>query len=179
MRPTHFSGGVSESAISPRLGVALNIPHLNWTFRAFYGHYYQAPPLITASGPLLQFANNNNLGFIKLNGERDEEHQFGVTIPFRGWTLDVDNFRTNVTNFFDHNNIGESNLFFPVTIERAVIRGWEATLRSPRIAERHERGQPPRRTRQQRHLRRIPLEQPSRTLCRTSLPLPLLRSNGE
>ncbi|MDQ1389777.1 MAG: hypothetical protein QOF56_3231 [Acidobacteriaceae bacterium] len=136
MRPTHFSGGVSESAISPRFGIALNVPRLNWTFRAFYGHYYQAPPLITASGPLLQFANNNNLGFIKLNGERDEEHQFGVTIPFLGWTLDIDDFRTNVTNFFDHNNIGESNLFFPITIERAVIRGWEATLRSPRIAHR-------------------------------------------
>jgi len=136
MRPTHFSGGVSESAISPRFGAALNIPRLSWTFRAFYGHYYQAPPLITASGPLLQLANTNNLGFIKLNGERDEEHQFGVTIPFRGWTFDVDNFRTNVVNFFDHNNIGESNLFFPVTIAHAVIRGWEATLRSPRIAHR-------------------------------------------
>src|ERR1019366_9194202 len=39
MRPTHFSGGVSESAISPRFGIALNVPRLNWTFRAFYGHY--------------------------------------------------------------------------------------------------------------------------------------------
>jgi len=136
MRPTHFSGGVSESAISPRFGAALNIPHLNWTFRAFYGHYYQAPPLITASGPLVQFANSNNLGFIPLHGERDEEHQFGVTIPFRGWVLDADNFRTNVANFFDHNNIGESNLFFPITIAQAVIRGWELTLRSPRIAHR-------------------------------------------
>ena len=136
MRPTHFSGGVSETAISPRFGIALNVPRLGWTFRAFYGHYYQAPPLITASGPLLQFANTNNLGFIKLNGERDEEHQFGVTIPFRGWILDADNFRTNITNFFDHNNIGESNLFFPITIGQAVIRGWEVTLRSPRIAHR-------------------------------------------
>jgi TonB-dependent receptor-like protein/carboxypeptidase family protein len=136
MRPTYFSGGVSESAISPRFGAALNIPHLDWSLRAFYGHYYQAPPLITASGPLVQFANANNLGFIPLHGERDEEHQFGVTIPFRGWVFDADNFRTNVVNFFDHNNIGESNLFFPITIAKAVIRGWEATLRSPRIAHR-------------------------------------------
>jgi hypothetical protein len=136
MRPTHFSGGVSQNSISPRFGAALNIPHLNWTFRAFYGHYYQAPPLITASGPLIQFANANNLAFTPLNGERDEEHQFGVTIPFRGWVLDADNFRTNIANFFDHNNIGESNLFFPVTIANAVVRGWEATLRSPRIAHR-------------------------------------------
>jgi hypothetical protein len=136
MRPTHFSGGVTEGAISPRFGIALNVPHLNWTFRAFYGHYYQAPPLITASGPLLAFAQANSLGFIALHGERDEEHQFGVTIPFHGWILDADNFRTNVSNFFDHNNIGESNLFFPITIAQAVIRGWELTLRSPRIAHR-------------------------------------------
>ena len=136
MRPTHFSGGVSENAISPRFGIALNVPHLNWTFRAFYGHYYQAPPLTTASGPLIAFANVNNLGFIPLHGERDEEHQFGVTIPFDGWIFDADTFRTNVVNFFDHNNIGESNLFFPITIAQAVIRGWEATLRSPRIAHR-------------------------------------------
>jgi outer membrane cobalamin receptor len=138
LRPTRFSGGVTESSISPRFGAALSVPRLKWTFRAFYGHYYQAPPLVTASGPLLELANANSLGFIPLHGERDEEHQFGVTIPFRGWTLDADNFRTNVVNFFDHNNIGESNLFFPITIGQAVIRGWEATLRSPRIAHRSQ-----------------------------------------
>jgi hypothetical protein len=136
MRPTRFSGGVTETAISPRFGAALTVPHLKWTFHAFYGHYYQAPPLITASGPLLQFADANSLGFIPLHGERDEEHQFGVTIPFRGWVLDADTFRTNVVNFFDHDTIGESNLFFPLTIGQAVIRGWEVTLRSPRIAHR-------------------------------------------
>ncbi len=136
LRPTHFSGSVTENSISPRFGVALAVPRLNWTFRAFYGHYYQAPPLITASGPLVQLCQQDNCGFIPLHGERDEEHQFGVTIPYRGWTLDADNFRTNVRNFFDHNNIGESNLFFPITIGQAVIRGWELTLRSPRIAHR-------------------------------------------
>jgi len=136
LRPTYFSGGVGENFISPRFGVALNVPRLNWTFRASYGHYYQAPPLITASGPLLQFANNNNLGFIPLHGERDEEEEFGVNIPWRGWVLDADMFRTNASNFFDHNNIGESNLFFPLTIQRAIVRGWELTLRSPQIAHR-------------------------------------------
>ena len=135
MRPTHFSGGVTESAISPRFGAALNIPRLNWTFRAFYGHYYQAPPLITVSGPLLQFCSANNCGFVALHGERDEEHQFGVSIPYRGWTLDADNFKTNARNFFDHSCIG-SGACFPITITQAVIRGWELTLHSPRIAHR-------------------------------------------
>jgi outer membrane receptor protein involved in Fe transport len=50
-----------------------------------------------------------------------------VNIPWRGWILDADMFRTNASNFFDHNNIGESNLFFPLTIQRALIRGWELT----------------------------------------------------
>jgi hypothetical protein len=135
-RPTHFSGGVSENSISPRFGAALNIPKLNWTLRGFYGHYYQAPPLITASGPLLQFAQSNNTTFVPLHGERDEEYQFGIAIPYHGWVIDTDTFRTRVNNFFDHNNIGESNLFFPVTIQAALIRGWELTLRSPRIAHR-------------------------------------------
>jgi TonB dependent receptor/Carboxypeptidase regulatory-like domain/TonB-dependent Receptor Plug Domain len=135
MRPTRFSGEISESTISPRFGATLTIPKIRWTFRAFYGHYYQAPPLLTVSGPaLINFAQGQGLGFVSLHGEFDEEHQFGVAIPFRGWVLDADNFRTNARNFFDHNNIGDSSIFFPITVSRAVIRGWELTLRSPRFA---------------------------------------------
>lgn len=135
MRPTHFSGGISESAISPRFGAALNIPRLNWTVRAFYGHYYQAPPLLTVGGPLEQFCVTNVCGFLSLPGERDEEHQFGITIPYRGWVIDADTFKTRAHNFFDHGCIG-SGLCIPLTIDRATVRGWELTLRSPRIAHR-------------------------------------------
>ena len=138
MRPTHFASnnGFTENAISPRFGAALTIPRLNWTFRGFYGHYYQAPPLVTASGSLIDLCNQNDCGFTTLRGERDEEFQFGVAVPYHGWTLDADSFRTRVDNFFDHEVIGESNLFFPLTIEKALIRGWELTLRSPRLAHR-------------------------------------------
>jgi len=135
MRPTHFSGAQAESAISPRFGATLTVPRLHWTFRAFYGHYFQAPPLLTVGGPLEQFCNANNCGFLPLYGERDEEHQFGVTMPYRGWTLDIDNFQTNARNFFDHSCIG-SGLCLPITISGAKVRGWELTLRSPRIAHR-------------------------------------------
>ena len=136
IRQTHFSGGVVENVSSPRAGVSLRIPKLNWVFRAFYGHFYQAPPLLTVSGPLFEAANNQNLSFIPLHGERDEEHQFGVTIPFHGWTLDASNFLTRAVNFFDHNNFNNSDLFFPITIQGARINGWELTLRSPRIGHR-------------------------------------------
>jgi len=147
MRPTRFSEGnfgatatatpLDETAISPRFGATFTVPKLHWTFRAFYGHYYQAPPLETVSGPaLINFTQAQGLAYISLPGERDEEHQFGVIIPFRGWVIDADNFRTNVNNFLDHNNIGDSSIFFPLTVSQAVIRGWELTLRSPLIAHR-------------------------------------------
>jgi len=136
VRQTHFSGGVVENATSPRVGASVRIPKLKWVFRGFYGHFYQAPPLITASGPLLQFVRAQTLDFVPLHGERDEEHQFGVTIPFRGWTIDADNFLTRASNFFDHNNLNNSDVFFPISIQGARINGWELTLRSPRIRNR-------------------------------------------
>jgi outer membrane receptor for ferrienterochelin and colicin len=133
VRQSHFSAGIVENAASPRFGVSVLVPHLNWVFHAFYGHYYQAPPLLTASGPLLELVTSQSFGFLPLHGERDEEHQFGVTIPLHGWVLDVDNFQTRAKNFFDHNNVGDSNIFFPLTIQEALVRGWELTLRSPQL----------------------------------------------
>jgi hypothetical protein len=134
VRQTHFSGGVVENATSPRIGASVRVPKLNWVFRGFYGDFYQAPPLATLSGPLVQFITDvQQLGFIPLHGERDEEHQFGVTIPFKGWTIDADTFKTRATNFFDHNNFENSNFFLPVTIQGALIQGWELTIRSPRL----------------------------------------------
>jgi outer membrane cobalamin receptor len=138
VRQTHYSGQVVENATSPRVGGSLRVPKLNWVFRAFYGHFYQAPPLLTISGPLIGAANNQDLNFIPLHGERDEEHQYGVTIPLWGWTIDADTFLTRAKNFFDHNNFNNSNLFFPITIQGARINGWELTLRSPQI---YKRGQ--------------------------------------
>jgi hypothetical protein len=108
-------------------------PRINWVFHAFYGHFYQPPPLLTAKGPLLDLANNQDLTFAPLHGERDEEYQFGVTIPFRGWSLDADHFQTKAQNWLDHSNIGESNLFWPITWQAALIQTWELTLRSPRL----------------------------------------------
>ncbi len=133
VRYTHFSGTLAEDSTDPRFGASLRIPYLNWVVRAFYGKYYQAPPLLTASGPLLDFVTSQSLGFIPLHGERDEESQIGLTIPFRGWALDADAFQTRAKNFFDHNNVGNSDIFFPLTIDGARIRGAEVTLRSPRI----------------------------------------------
>jgi outer membrane receptor protein involved in Fe transport len=138
VRLTHFSGAISENAASPRLGGTVRIPRLNWSLRAFWGEYYQAPPLSTVVGPVLDYAVSQGLGFIPLRGERDQEHQFGLTIPLRGWSVDLNNYHQRASNYFDHNALGNSNIFFPLTIDDARLYGWELTVRSPRIARRGE-----------------------------------------
>jgi len=140
LRESHFDTpgagtepGVVENATDPRFGIALRVPRLNWVFHGFYGHFYQAPPLLTATGPLLDLATSQVLTFAPLKGERDEEYQFGVSIPFHGWVFEEDTFQTRAQNWLDHNNIGESNIFWPITWTAALIQGWETTLRSPRL----------------------------------------------
>ena len=149
VRQTHFSSAtVSENETSPRAGVALKIPKLNWVFRGFYGQFYQAPPLITIGGPgpLQALVNtpmdqSNPQLFVPLHGERDTERQFGVTIPYKGWAADIDTFRTRSYNFLDHGNVNyvlndqvfSTNIYLPLTTQDALVRGWELTVRSPRL----------------------------------------------
>jgi outer membrane receptor protein involved in Fe transport len=132
IRVTRFSGLITETAGSPRLGIAIQVPKLQWVLRAAYSRYYQAPPLDTVSTDVLT-AVSPELGFLPLHGERDEQHDFGITIPYRGWVFDFDQFRTGAHNFFDHDALGNSNLFIPLTIEGVRIVGYEATVRSPKL----------------------------------------------
>jgi hypothetical protein len=133
IRLTHFAGGVNENAADPRLGAAIQIPKLNWVLRAAYSYFYQPPPLDTVSGPLLQFVSSQGFEFLPLKGERDIQQEYGITIPFRGWTLSETYFHTGAQNFFDHDALGNSNIFLPLTIQAARIKGWETVLRSPTL----------------------------------------------
>ena len=148
VRLTHFQGPsvnspatqamrvqVVDNAADPRIGVALRIPRLGWVARAFYGRYYQAPPLLTVSGPIIDQCGAD-CSFLPLHGERDEQREFGLAIPIKGWTFDISNFRTGARNFFDHDALGNSNIFFPLTLEHARIRGWEVSASSPRLVRR-------------------------------------------
>jgi outer membrane receptor protein involved in Fe transport len=132
LRFTHYGGPASENAADPRIGAAVQIPRLRWVLRAFYGRYYQAPPLNTVTSSAL----SSDQFFLPIHGERDEQREFGLTVPFARWTLDVSNFRTAARNFFDHDPLGNSNVFFPLTLEHARIRGWETVLNSPTMAGR-------------------------------------------
>ncbi len=136
LRYTRFRAGLRESAISPRIGASIHVPGMNAVLRASYGHYYQEPPLSTVSGPLLELALDQGFGFLPLHGERDRQIEIGIGVPLAGWTVDAAAFRTNARNFFDHDALGNSNIFFPLTIDRVFIRGFETTVQSPPLAGR-------------------------------------------
>ncbi len=133
LRQTNFDGTISESGTDPRFGVTLKVPRLDWVLRGFYGYYYQEPPVVTATGALQGLASSQNFTFSPLHGERDNQWQYGIMIPYRSWTLDAATYQTRATNWLDHNNIGESNLFWPITWSYALIQGWQLTLRSPDV----------------------------------------------
>jgi len=131
VRATQFRSSIAEDATDPRVGVAVRVPRLNWVLRGFWGKYYQSPPLVTATGPLLNLANSQNFTFAPLHGERDRQWEASLIIPYKQWDFEVDNYQTTASNWLDHNNIGASNLFWPITWQAALIQGWSVTLRSP------------------------------------------------
>jgi hypothetical protein len=136
MRFSIFRGSLNESAAYPRIGATVMVPRLHWVFRGFYGHFFQPAPLETVSSSVLNYASGLPAGentFTPIPSERDEEHQFGVQIPYRGWVLDVTNVKNRVNNFLDHSNLGESNMYFPIAVDGALVRAWEMTLRSPAL----------------------------------------------
>ena len=133
MRVTHYSGLITENAADPRIGASIRFPRINWTLHGYYAYYYQPPPLDSLGGPSLDFAASEGFGFTPLRGERDIQHDIGLNIPLGGWDLDLDTFHTSATNFLDHDVVGDSGIFIPLTDLGAIISGTEVSIRSPKL----------------------------------------------
>ncbi len=136
VRFTRYAGLLNETATSPRVGIGIKLPRLHWMLHGYYAQYYQPPPLDTVSGPLLNFAARQGFGFVPLHGERDRQWDAGLSIPVRGWFLNFDHFRTSAQNYLDHDELGNSDIFLPLTDLAALIDGNEVILRSPALARR-------------------------------------------
>jgi len=87
---------LNEFAAYPRIGATAEIPRLHWVLRGFYGHFFQPAPVETVSQSYSTTPAVSGPGkyLHTIPSERDEEHQFGIQIPLKGWFLDVDTSRT-------------------------------------------------------------------------------------
>jgi len=120
VRYTHFSAGLVEDKTDPRIGAALHIPRLaGWC--ALFMAVTTRRPATTVSGPLLQFAVDSGFSFAPLHAKPTKQREFGLTIPIHGWTLDFSNFQTHRGISSINDVLGNSNIFFPLTIERAAF----------------------------------------------------------
>jgi outer membrane receptor protein involved in Fe transport len=61
-----------------------------------------------------------------------------LTVPLCGWSFNINNYHHRARNYFDHNALGNSNVFFPLTIDQARLYGWEFAIRSPQLFHRGE-----------------------------------------
>src|ERR1700691_114638 len=85
------------------------------------------------------FGNQRHFGGVdsrRIHQPWDIQHDIGLSIPLRSWSLDVDEFHTSARNFLDHDVIGNSGIFIPLSDLGAVISGTEVTIRSPRLFNR-------------------------------------------
>ncbi len=147
MRPTRFAEG-NFAAISDRQSPSPPSARASAPpspSRVCVGHSAPSTDTTIRRRPLRPFlvrsdqlrAGRKVCGFIPLHGERDEEHQFGVTIPYRGWVARRRHLPNQRRQFSSTTTTSEHpTSSSPSPIAKALIRGWELTLRSPRIAHR-------------------------------------------
>ena len=132
LRQTEFRSSIAENATDPRVGdrsedsaPELGLARLLWSLLSTPATRRQ-PPARSLVWPTARILLSLLSKVSGINNGR-----LVVIIPYRGWNLEVDNYQTNASNWLDHNNIGESNLFWPITWYGALIQGWDLSLRSP------------------------------------------------
>jgi hypothetical protein len=126
---------VSESAVSPRLGVAWSWPAADLVVRASYDRAFQTPAienLLLASSPAFDSANET---VVRLPVRPSRGNFFDVGFSKRLFSkarVDVTQFDRRMNNFADDDLLLNTGVSFPIAFDRAEIRGTELKVDVPR-----------------------------------------------
>jgi len=121
----------TESALQPRIGITARIPQSGLTAHAYAGRLFQVPPLEAIGLGGSAAAEAAGQAFLTVRAERDTVWEAGLTWSDHLLKADVTYFENHASNFLDHEQLGESALFFPVNIEHARLRGLELSVSTP------------------------------------------------
>ena len=121
----------TESMLQPRVGITARIPNSGFTAHGYAGRLFQVPPLEAVGLAGSEAAAAADQAFLAVRAERDTVWEAGLTWSHRQVNVDVTYFENHATNFLDHEQLGDSALFFPVNIEHARLRGLELSVSSP------------------------------------------------
>jgi len=118
----------TESMLQPRLGVTYRFPGADLTAHGYVGRLFQVPPLEAVGLAGSEAAAEADQAFLTVLAERDTSWEAGVTWVRHQVTADATYYENHASNFLDHEQLGDSALFFPVNIEHARLRGLELSI---------------------------------------------------
>lgn len=133
LRFDHYDMVVSDSAVSPRIGVAYHIKQTGTVFRGAYNRLFQTPPtenlLLSSSAAGGVFSLLASTAVRALPPERQNLYEYGVQQQLGKYVrLDISRYIKNIKNFSDKDQFLDTPLIFPVAIARGDIRGLELRL---------------------------------------------------
>jgi outer membrane receptor for Fe3+-dicitrate len=135
LRWDHYSLLVQESAASPRLGVAWNLPSAGLLLRASYDRAFQTPAienLLLASSEAAHQLNNAGVS-LPVRPSRGNFYEAGFSKTLLGkMRLDGTYFRRDIRNFADDSVLLNTGVNFPIAFAQAAIYGFESKLEVPR-----------------------------------------------
>lgn len=125
---------VSESAVSPRIGISRFIPRLNLLLHASYDRAFQTPALenlLLASSPTVQSFSKTVLR-LPVRPSRGNFYEAGLTQALFGkLRLDANVFRRDFRQFADDDVLFDTGVSFPIEFAKARIFGVEARAEIP------------------------------------------------
>jgi len=135
LRFDHYRVVADESAWSPRLGVAYNVPGAGLVLRASYDRVFQGPAvenILLASSDLVDQLGGEGV-FIPLRPSRGNFTEAGFSKSLsRRLRFDGTWYYRQVDNFSDDSLLLNTGVSFPIAFAEAKIHGYEAKIQLPR-----------------------------------------------
>ena len=135
LRFDHYDFLVSDSALSPRIGLGYYWRAADILFRASYDRVFQTPPLenllLSSSAQSLVLDAVDDAVPVPTN--RAHFYEVGLRKAFFDqWRLDVNHYWRDFENAYDDDVFLNTGLSFPITFDSARVEGTEVRLELPR-----------------------------------------------
>jgi hypothetical protein len=130
---------VTESAVSPRLGVSYHLHGTETVVRASYSRLFMPPfsenLLVSSSAEARALSPNQDVGGgIDVRSERQHAFEVGVQQALGSRArLDVSFYRKNIRNVADVDQFRDTTVTFPISVARGRAQGFETRLDVPVI----------------------------------------------
>lgn len=128
---------ITESAVSPRLGVAYHVHGTETVLRASYNRLFMPPfsenLLVSSSAEARALSPNRDIGGgVDVRSERQHAYEVGAQQALgRRARLDVSFYRKNIRNVADVDQFRDTTVTFPISVDRGRAQGVEARLDVP------------------------------------------------